>query len=443
MRKSLENMKIFADRRARLAGQIQGSALIVASAPEFVRNASVHHPFRQDSNLYYLTGFEEPDSIFIFRPGMTPETVLFLRKKNPERETWDGFRFGPETAQVEFRMDKTYPIEEFSTMAPQLLKDIEKVYYRRFKNSGVDVKIDQALQDLRTSQSRSGIGILAIEDADELLGELRLKKDESEVANMRKACEITAEAHAEVMKYVKPGMTEREVHGYFLYQIMKRGAAREGYNGIFAGGDSATTLHYVFNDQPLKAGDLLLVDAAGEYNYYTSDITRTFPVNGRFNEEQAEVYEGVLKIQKKLIEMVKPGITFQSLQDIAADMLTELMLELGLLTGRKEDVMKALEHKKYYPHGIGHYLGMDVHDSGTYISKKTKEPRQIEENMVFTIEPGIYIPYADQTVAEEYRGIGIRIEDDIRVTHNGFEVMTEKAPKEIADLEKIVGSYTR
>lgn len=441
MRKPLENMRVFAERRALVAKQMQGDALIIASAPESVRNSTVHHPFRQDSNFYYLTGFEEPDSIFIFRPGMTPETILFVRKKNIERETWDGFRYGPDATQVEFRMDKTYPIEEFDQQAPQLLKGIEKLYYRRFKNSEADAKIDQALLNLKSSQSRTGFGLLPLIDADEFLGEFRIKKGETDLTNLRRACDLSAEAHADTMKYIKPGMTEREVHGYFIYQIMKRGAFREGYNGIFAGGPNATTLHYVFNDQPLKAGELLLVDAAGEYNYFTSDITRTYPIGGRFNEEQAEVYEGVLKIQKNLIEMVKPGLAFQTLQDTAISQLTELILELGLLTGRKDDIIKSLEYKKYYPHGVGHFLGMDVHDSGMYFSKKDSEPRQIEENMVFTIEPGIYIPYSDQTVAEEYRGIGVRIEDNIRVTSNGYEVLTSKAPKEIAELEKIIGTY--
>lgn len=441
MRKPRENVKIFAERRARVAEKLQGSALILAAPPEYTRNGSVPHPYRQDSNLYYMTGFEEAESIFVFRPGMKPESVLFVRKKNVERETWDGFRFGPEATETEFRIDKAYPIEEFDTIAPQLLKGAEKLYYRRHKNPHVDKQVDEALMNLKVSQGRSGFGLLPIFDADEFLGEFRLKKGDADIANMRKACELTAEAHVETMKYTQPGMTERELHGHFVYQIMKRGASREGYNGIFAGGANATTLHYVFNDQPLKSGDLMLVDAAGEYNYFTSDITRTYPINGRFNEEQAEVYAGVLKIQKDIIAMVKPGLPFQTLQDTATDMLTELMLELGLLTGRKDDIIKAQEQKKYYPHGIGHFLGMDVHDSGMYFSKKGHEPRPIEENMVFTVEPGLYIPMNDHSAAAEYRGIGVRIEDNIRVTNNGAEIMTEKAPKEIADIEKIVGFY--
>lgn len=440
MRKPLENPKIFAERRARVGEKMMGSALILSSPAETIRNGSVHNPFRQDSNLYYMTGFEEPETIFVFRPGMTPESVLFVRTKNAERETWDGFRFGVDAAQTEFRMDKTYPIEDFEKMAPQLLKGVDKVYYRFYKNAETDHKMEEVLKTLRVNQGRTGYGLLAVHDSEEFLGEFRVKKGDVDLTNHRKACELTAEAHVDTMKYIKPGMSEREIQGYFVYQIMKRGASREGYGSIMASGANATTLHYVFNDQPLKSGDLFLIDAAGEYNYFTSDITRTYPVNGRFNEEQAEVYEGVLKVQKAIIDMVKPGVPFQSLHDTATDLLTDLMLELGLLTGRKEDIIKALEQKKYYPHGIGHFLGMDVHDSGLYYSKKG-EPRLIEENMVFTVEPGLYIPENDMSAAKEYRGIGVRIEDNIRVTSNGHENMTAKAPKEIADLEKIIGTY--
>lgn len=440
MRKPLENLKIFADRRARLGDMINGSALLVASPPEYIRNGTVHHSFRQDSNLYYLTGFEEPETVFLFRPGLKPETVLFVRTKNPERETWDGFRYGPEGAQTEFKIDKVYPIEEFDQQVVGLLKGVEKLYYRFYKNPEMDNKVGEALRALRLSQGRTGYGLLPVHDADELLGELRVKKADQDLLNHRQACELTAEAHLETMKYLRPGMSEREIHGFFIYQVMKRGAAREGYGSIVAGGANATTLHYVFNDQQLKAGELLLIDAAGEFNYFTSDITRTYPVACKFTDEQAEVYQGVLKVQKHIIEMVKPGVPFQTLQDTATSMLTELMLELGLLTGRKEDIIQAMEHKKYYPHGVGHFLGMDVHDAGLYFSKKG-EPRPIEENMVFTVEPGLYIPVNDTSAAKQYRGIGVRIEDNIRVTANGYENMTAKAPKEIADLEKVIGSY--
>jgi Xaa-Pro aminopeptidase len=440
MRKPLEHMKIFADRRARLEPQLQGSALILTSPMETIRNGSVHNLFRQDSNLYYLTGFEEPESVFVYRPGMKPETIMFVRDKDPDKEIWDGFRFGLEGTKSEFRMEQVYKISDLENMLPDLLKGLEKVFYRFNKNSEFDRKIQSVLETVKSNAGRSGFGILPIFDADELIGELRVIKSDSDLQNLRRACEISAEAHIEVMKYVKPNMNEREAYGFFFHQIMKRGAAREGYGGIFAGGVNATTLHYVFNDEVMKSGDLLLVDAGAEYNYFTGDITRTYPINGRFNEEQAEVYTGVLDVQKAIIEAVKPGLPFSELQEMATHMLTDVMLELGLLTGRKEDIIKAGDQKKYYPHGVSHFLGMDVHDLGMYKTKDNK-PRLIEEGMVFTIEPGLYIPANDTKAAKEYRGIGVRIEDNILVTARGAEVLTSKAPKEIADLEKIVGSY--
>lgn len=440
MRTPAENMHIFSERRKRLAEKISGSALIVAANPEYIRNHDVHHSYRQDSNMYYLTGFEEPESILLFRPGMTPETTLFVRKKNKERETWDGFRFGPEGAERDFKVDKAYPIEEFETVSQDYLKGVDSLYYRFYKNAEMDIRVQRVLENLSRSQGRTGYGLLTVQDADELLGEMRVIKSESDLVNLRRACEISAEAHVELMKATRPGITERELHGLFLYETMKKGSAREGYGGIFAAGGNATTLHYVFNDQTLKSGDLMLVDAGAEYNYFTGDITRAYPVNGKFTDEQAEVYEGVLKVQKQIIEYVKPGVPFQELHDMGTSLLTDLMLSLGLLSGRKDDILKANEQKKYYPHGIGHYLGMDVHDAGLYFKKGVKEPRPIEEAMVFTVEPGIYIPSDDTSAPKNYRGIGIRIEDNILVTSRGHENFTVKAPKEIADLERLIGT---
>lgn len=440
MRKSLESPHIFSKRRRRLAEKIPGAALIVASHPEYIRNDDVHHAYRADSNLYYLTGFEEPESILVFRPGQTPETVMFVRKKNIERETWTGFRFGPEGVEKEFAIEKAYPIEEFKDRAVELLKSTDQLYYRFYKNEQVDSQVRDVMQTLQSQQSRTGLGLLTVHDADELLGEMRVIKTDEEIDHLRRACEIGGDVHAEMMRKTRPGMTERELHGLFIYEIMKRGCAREGYGGIFAGGANATTLHYVFNDQQLKAGELLLIDAGCEFNFYTSDITRTYPISGKFTDEQAEVYGGVLKIQNQLIDFVKPGVKFRELHEMGANLLTDLMLDLGLLSGRKEDILKANEHRKYYPHGIGHYLGLDVHDAGLYIDKKTQEPRELQENMVFTIEPGLYIPADDTSAAKSLRGLGIRIEDNIRVTLSGSEVLTSRAPKEITEIEKIVGS---
>lgn len=437
MRKPAFDMNIFAERRKKLGQEIPGAALVVASHPEHIRNHDVHYPYRQDSNLFYLTGWEEPESILVYRPGCNPETVMFVRRRDQERETWDGFRYGPEGCEREFKVDKAYPIEEFKKVAPTLLTEVKQVYYRMYKNSESDLLMQDVLNTVKSLRGRTGYGLLPIHDADVLIGEMRLVKSEYELTQLREACEISAQAHLAAMRFTRPGVSERQVQGVLAHQFYMRGSAREGYHSIVASGHAATTLHYNFNDQPCKDGDLLLIDAGAEYNYYTGDITRTFPVNGKFTDEQGRVYEGVLKLQKQIIDFVKPGIVFKDLHDMGTSLLTDLMLELGLLSGRKDDLIQALAQKKYYPHGIGHWLGMDVHDAGLYY--KNGEPRPIEANMCFTIEPGLYIPYDDQSAPAKYRGIGIRIEDNIRVTSNGCENMTSSAPKEISDIEKVVG----
>lgn len=437
MRKPTVDMNIFKERRQKIGAEIAGEALVVASHPELIRNDDVHYPYRQDSNLFYLTGWEEPESILIFRPGLQPETVMFVRRRDRERETWDGFRYGPEGCESEFKIDKAYPIDEFEKVAPQLLKEVDKVYYRLYKNTAADEKMQTVLESVKRLQGRTGYGLLTIQDADILIGEHRLVKSEYELAQLREACEISAQAHLAAMKFTRPGVSERQVQGVLAHHFLMNGSAREGYGYIVASGNAATTLHYNFNDQICKDGDLLLIDAGAEFNYYTGDITRTFPVNGKFTDEQARVYEGVLKVQKEIIDFIKPGIVFKDLHDMGTSLLTDVMLELGLLSGRKEDIIQAMGQKKYYPHGIGHWLGMDVHDAGLYFKKG--EPRPIEANMCFTIEPGIYIPADDTSAPEKYRGIGVRIEDNIRVTSTGSENMTTSVPKEITDLEKVVG----
>lgn len=437
MRKPTEDVRIFADRRQRIAQDLQGAALIVAAHPEQIRNHDVGYPYRQDSNMYYLTGFEEPESILIFRPGCKPESVMFTRRRDKERETWDGFRFGPEGVEREFKIDKAYPIDEFMVHAPTLLKEVDRVYYTLFKNEEADKKIQACLERTKAMQGRTGYGLLPINDADTFLGEFRLVKSELELTNLREACEISAQAHLAAMRFTRPGVTERQVQGVLAHNFFMKGAAREGYNYIVASGNAATTLHYNFNDQVCKDGDLLLIDAGAEYNYYTGDITRTYPVSGKFTDEQARVYQGVLDVQKQIIDYVKPGIVFKDLHDMGTSLLTDLMLELGLLSGRKDDLIASLQQKRYYPHGIGHWLGMDVHDAGLYFKKGV--PREIEANMCFTIEPGLYIPADDTSAPQKYRGIGIRIEDNVRVTSHGCENMTSSVPKEIADIEKVVG----
>jgi Xaa-Pro aminopeptidase len=437
-RKSTENIEIFKRRRERvIRGMTANTALIVSSNPEFVRNDDVHYPYRQDSNFYYLTGFEEPESILILRPGQKPESIMFVREKDIERETWDGFRFGPEGVKKEFGIDEVFAISDFPQKAVELLKGFEEIYYRLFKNKHADEMMQNLLLDLKRVYGRSGYGLLTIKDADTFLGEFRLKKNDDDLNNQRKACEISSAAHLLAMKSTKPGVSEREIQGLMTNEFFKQGSAREGYGFIVASGNNATTLHYNFNDQICEDGELLLIDAGAEYNFYSGDITRTYPVNGRFSSAQKKVYEGVLKIQKEIINYVKPGIYFKDLHAMGVDLLTQLMLDLGLLSGRKEDVISSLEYKKYYPHGIGHWLGMDVHDAGLYMIRG--EARPIEAGMVFTVEPGLYIPAGDKSAPAELRGIGVRIEDNILVTDKGCEVMTAGVPKEVSEIEAIVG----
>ncbi len=438
MRTPLENISIFKERRDRVIPELNGSALIVAAHPEKIRNHDVSFAYRQDSNFYYLTGFEEPHSILIIRPGQTPETVMFVRPRDRDRETWDGFRFGPEGVEKSFGIDKAYPISEFPQVAPQLLKGFTSVHYRIRKNYEADNLVLGALETLKGLQGRTGYGFLTIHDADTLLGEFRLIKTEPELVNLRQACEISAQGHLAAMKFTRPGVSERQVQAVLAHHFYSKGAAREGYNYIVAAGNSATTLHYNFNDQPCKAGDLLLIDAGAEFNFFTGDITRTFPISGKFTHEQAEIYQAVLKVQKQIIDCIKPGVVFADLHQMGISLLTDQMLALGFFSGRKQDVIDSLLYKKYYPHGIGHWLGMDVHDSGLYF--KNNQARPIEENMCFTVEPGLYIPADDESAPAKYRGIGIRIEDNIRVTRQGCENMTSTAPKEIQELEKIIGA---
>lgn len=434
MRKSVLPKEVFQERRKKLASLIPGSALVLPAWPEFIRNHDGHFRYRQESNMLYLTGFDEPGSCLIFRPGKNPETVLFVREKNVERETWDGFRFGPEGAKKVFGVDEAYTIDQLEDVGPKLLKDCEKIFYSLFKNPQFDPIFGRMMNGLKNLNPRAGLGVPPIEDAYNLLGELRMKKTEVEVEAMKKACEITAKAHIEVMKAAKPGVSERELHGLFLYSIMKQGAFGEAYNGIFASGNNAVTLHYNFNENILQDGDLFLVDAGAEYLHYSGDITRTYPVNGKFTGPQKIIYEGVLKVQNQLIEMIKPGLRHGELQKFTISGLVDVLLETKILKMSKDEAIESSAYRKYYPHGVSHMLGLDTHDAGGLIVRG--ESRQMEPGWAFTIEPGLYIPHDDESAPKEYRGIGVRIEDDVLVTGDGVLNMTALAPKEVKDLER-------
>lgn len=437
MRTPSIDVSIFKERRERLGQKIRGSALLLASNPHVIRNNDVHYAYRQDSNMFYMTGFEETDAVFLFRPGRKPETVMFVLPKDPLRETWDGFLYGPEATKNLFGIDVVYTVDKIDAELATLLKDVDKVYYQLYLNPKFDQVVNKTIESVAVARSRTNKGNLTIEDTRALLGEMRIRKSPEEIEWQRKACRISSEAHIDVMKACKPGVNERGLHGEFLRAMMIRGAAREGYGAIVATGGNGTTLHYVFNDAQTKDGDMLLIDAGAEYNYFSGDITRTYPVNGKFSSAQKRVYGKVLAIQKGLIEMVKPGVTRDEIQKRTIDQLTTVMIEEGLLKGNKADLIEKKAYLKYYMHGVGHWLGMDVHDAG--VTEINGEPRPLEEGFVLTIEPGLYVPSNDEEAPSELRGMAIRIEDNILVTKDGHENMTIMCPKEIDELEAIIG----
>jgi len=437
MRKPLIDSKITVNRRKDLAKYAeQNSAFILFSGSEFTRNNDANFPFRVHSDFYYLTGYEESESVVLIRPGKSPESVAFVRKKDPLHETWEGFLFGPEGAKEHFGFDEAFTNDLMFEKLCKLLVDIESVYYRVGINEKRDAEVFKILNKVLSSRGRKGGPLSRVLDPEEVLGQMRRRKDKTEIELMRKSAQIAASAHIDAMKSIKPGMNEREIQGIFYQKSLAQDARDVSYNSICAGGDNATTLHYNSNDQELKDGDLFLIDAGAEYNYYASDITRTYPVNGKFSEAQKEVYQAVLTVQKNMIDRVKPGVSFQELNEKANEELTQAMVDMGLLKGNVRDLIKENKFKKYYPHSLGHYLGLDVHDTGPYMLNK--ESRPFDEGVVLTIEPGIYVPLNDDEAPKKFLGIGVRIEDDILVTSEGCEVLSAGAPKEIKDIESVM-----
>lgn len=441
MRKASQNPEFFKKRRQRLAQLIPNCAMVLPSWPEYYRNADSHFNYRVESNLFYLTGFDEPECCLIFRPGKTPETVMFVRQKNIERETWDGFRFGLEGAKTAFGFDQTYDIADFNKLAPELLRGNDRIYYSLFRNKDFDQKFGETMINLHGWRPKYGLGLPPIEDANAVLGELRISKTEEEAELMRQAAVISAEAHVEMMKATKPGTSERALHGLFLKSVMERGATGEAYGGIVATGNNATTLHYRFNESTLEAGQVILVDCGAEFGYYSGDITRCWPVNGRFSNPQKRIYERILKVQKELIAMCKPGTPHLDLQRHTIQGMTQILVDENVLKGTVDENIRNLTYTRYYPHGVSHLLGLDTHDVGALMVQGHSRP--LEAGWSITIEPGLYFPANDTNVPEELRGIGIRIEDDILITADGCEVMSKGVPKEVAEVEALVGGNFR
>jgi Xaa-Pro aminopeptidase len=426
-------------RRRRQLMQMMGpgSVAILPAAPEVVRNRDVHYPYRPDSDFYYLTGFSEPEAIAVLIPGRRQaEYVLFCRERDEKRERWDGPRAGQEKAVQEFGADDSFPIADCEEILPGLLEACTRVFYAMVRNHDLDKRLADWVNQIR-GKARTGVhGPVEFIALDHYLHEMRLYKSAAEVQRMRQAAKITSAAHVRLMQTCRPGMHEYELEAEFIHECATRGARFQAYPSIVGGGGNACVLHYVDNRDELKDGDLVLVDAGCEYGYYASDITRTFPVNGRFNPAQRAIYELVLAAQEAAIAKVKPGNHWNDPHDAAVRVITKGLIDLGLLKGTPTHLIKEQAYAKFYMHRTGHWLGMDVHDVGDY--KVDGAWRELEPGMTLTVEPGIYIPAGMRGVPKKFWNIGIRIEDDVLVTADGHEVLTRDAPKAVAEIEALM-----
>ena len=415
-----------------------GGLALIPTAPEQTRNRDTQFPYRADSYFQYLTGFTEPEAVLVIAVGRgdaPPESTLFCREKNLEREIWDGFRHGPEGAREVFGFDAAHAIGELDAKLPELLADQPALWFSIGHDAGWDGRVAAALNKVRAESRTGKRAPAAIRDVRAELDAMRLVKDATELAAMRHAAEISTAAHIRAMRFVAPGRFEYEVEAELLHEFRRRGCEYPAYTSIVAGGANACVLHYVGNDQVLRDGDLLLIDAGGEFGGYASDITRSFPVNGRFNGPQADVYGLVLAAQAAAIAVLRPGATFVEPHEAALKVLAQGMIDLKLLSGSLDAVIESESYKRFFMHRTSHWLGKDVHDAGEY--KEGERWTPLTPGMVMTIEPGCYIRPADD-VPETFWNIGVRIEDDAVISADGCEVITLAAPKTIADIEALM-----
>jgi len=424
----------FIARRRRLLKTIGDGVAIIPTAPEVVRNRDAHYPYRFDSYFWYLSGFPEPEAVIVLVGGKKPKSILFCRDKHEEREIWDGYRYGPKAAKSAFGFDAAYSIEQLDKKLPELLVDRDTLWHAVGHDDAWDARIARALNEVR-AQARAGKRApQAIHDLRAELDAMRLVKDEAELAIMQRAADIASAGHARAMHACRPGMAEYELEAELSYEFRKRGADGHAYTPIVAGGANACVLHYVENNKLLNDHTLVLIDAGCEVQGYAADITRTFPVNGRFTPAQKDVYEIVLAAQAAAIAATAPGRHFMEAHDAAVRVLTRGLVDLKLLTGDVDTLIEKGDFRRFYMHRTGHWLGLDVHDAGEY--KIGNDWTTLQPGMTITVEPGLYIrPGAD--VPTELAGIGIRIEDDVRVTAEGCDVYTT-APKTVAEIEEVM-----
>ena len=406
------------------------SVAVILSAQGMTRSNDTDYPYRQDSNFYYLSGFKEDNAALVFvKTKEVKKTILFVQKKDRTLELWSGERVGVKEAKKRFLVDEVYSIDDFYIYLKEFLRDKKNIYFQSNSKKRAIKKISKLTKALKTKH-----------DIVPLIHQMRLIKSPAEIEMIKESIAITAKAHHRAMKMDKKGKYEYQLQAEIEHEFKINAAYSDAYTSIVACGNSANTLHYIKNDQPLVSGELILIDAGCEHNYYASDITRTIPVNGKFTETQKELYNLVLNTQLRVIKMIKPQVKRSHLQEVAQKLLTKGMIELGILKGEYKKLIKKQKYKKYYPHGIGHWMGIDVHDPAPYKDDKHQEI-PLQKGMVLTIEPGIYIDKDDKSVPKKYRGIGIRIEDNILVTKDGYKNLSQSIAKTIEEIEAISSSF--
>lgn len=426
-------MEEYRNRRASLKQKMaEKSCAILAASPERLRNQDVFHPYRQNSDFWYLTGFDEPEAIMILAPEYEEgEYILFCRESDPKEEVWHGGRAGLTGAIDFYQADQSYGITEFEEQLQGILKHYDRLYYTLGINYSLDQKIINVINNLKQKARKKNVYPHTIIALDQVIADLRLYKNDHEIAFMKQAAEISVMAHKNAMAMCKPGLWEYEIAAHMLYDFNKNNMD-SAYPPIVGSGINACTLHYIKNNSVLEDGKLLLIDAGAEYKNYAADITRTFPINGQFNARQRDLYNLVLKAQLAAIEIVRPGLAWEEIHKMAVKVLTQGLVDLGLLQGDCDTLIAEEKYKPFYMHGTGHWLGLDVHDAGSY--QQQGESILLQPGMTFTIEPGLYI-YPQDDIDPAWWYMGIRIEDDILVTADGHQVLTQQAPKTIDDIQ--------
>jgi Xaa-Pro aminopeptidase len=432
---------IFAQRRADFIDRIGEDAVAIFTAsPHQTRSKDTRFPYRPSSDILYLTGFREPETVVVLAPGHEDgDFFMFVRPRDEDAERWDGRRPGPEGACQVWGADEAWPVDDIDDTLPDLLAGRETLYYTLGDDADFDTKVTRWLNDLRHRRGKPPAAPQKLVDARDVIHEMRLRKRPAELDLMRRAADISAQAHTLAMKHCRPGINEYELQAIIEYHFQRHGAEFPAYPSIVGSGDNATILHYNENRDTIEPDDLILIDAGCELEFYAGDITRCFPASGEFSPAQRDVYQAVLEIQQAALDEAEPGMTLDDLQTNCERRTTEALIDLGLLEGSVDELLEEEAFKQYFPHKIGHWLGIDVHDVGPY-REMDGSWRAFEKGMALTVEPGIYIPEADESAPDELRGIGVRIEDDIVFTDNGHENLTDHCPKSIDAIEDIVGT---